>query len=112
MIRNLKQLVRKIWIYQYLASDYLKYFYLRNNLHLDELSEEELEILVRFSINKDYFYDELYNIGMTDDKWDELHDKQISVLSAILNLFEAESQNALQITHKIIIYNDFSVKKR
>lgn len=150
-------------IYQYLASDYLKYFYVRNNLHLDNLSEEEFELLVKFSMDKDYGYDEekekfvestyqrviftdvlgnkqiisinygpqsgrffapnnaivigfryneLYNIGMTDDEWDELHDKQMDVLSEILNLFDVETQNVLHIPHKIIIYNDFSVKKR
>ena len=151
-------------VYQYLASDYLKYFYLRNNLHLDNLFEEETEHLAKFLINEDYDYneekekfvestyervifedilgnnqiintnygpnssrrffapnnaivigfryDELYNIGMTDDEWDELHDKQMDVLSEILNLFEIETQKVLHIPHKIIIYNDFSVKKR
>lgn len=150
-------------IYQYLASDYLKYFYLRNNLHLENLSEEEFELLVKFSTNKEYGYDEekekfvestyqrvifddvlgnkqivstnygpqsgsyfapnnaivigfryneLYNIGMTDDEWDELHDEQMDVLSDILNLCNIENQNALYIPYEIIIFNDFSVRKR
>ena len=150
-------------IYQYLASNDLKYFYLRNNLHLDNLFEEELDFLVRVSTGKDYDYDdekekfvestyqkvifddilgnnqivninygpesgsffapnnaivigfrynELYNIGMTDDEWDELHDKQITALNNILNLFDVEAQNALHVPHQIIIFNEFSVKKR
>lgn len=49
---------------------------------------------------------------MTDDEWDELHDKQIITLNNILNLFNVEVQNTLHVPHQIIIYNDFSVKKR
>lgn len=150
-------------IYQYLSFNDLKYFYVRNNLYLDNLSNEEINILINYSINHDYDYneekknfvkstyqkvifddilgdnsvisinygpesesffapnnavviglryDELYNIGMTDDEWDELHDLQIDELINIMSLFNEETKNKLSAPHQIIMYNDFSIKKK
>lgn len=38
-------------IYQYLSSSFLKYLYIRNNLYLDRLSDEEITKLVNFQQN-------------------------------------------------------------
>ncbi len=44
--------------YQYLAKDYLKYFYIRNNLYIERLDIEELAFLKKKYESKDYKLDQ------------------------------------------------------
>ena len=49
---------KRLDIYQYFSSDILKYFYVRNNIYVERLSEEHKKFLLEKFEKKDFKYDE------------------------------------------------------
>lgn len=147
-------------IYQYLSSDFLNYFYIRNNLHLERLDNDEYKFLINKSLNNDdsldetsemfinktikkvlsesldgeyeinygpsnpkfyaqtnslvigFRYDEFNNEGVSDEVWDNNHEKQIDdIFQTFLDL-EIQAENFKLMPVKIIQYNEYSVKKK
>lgn len=148
----------KMDIYQYLSSDYLKYFYLRNTLHINRLNKLDYEVLlnklerndmtldeeaeklidrtygniireeegttISYGPNSSSFfvlngnlvigfrYDEFADLGLSDEEWDEQHDKQIPFLLNCLAEVENNANEKLDIPTNIVQYSEFSVKER
>ena len=149
-------------IYQDFTKDYLKYFYIRNNLYIERLTREEKEYVfqnfvldnieldekmtefiektypkiifektnnqtiskINFGPNNEQYYalnnsvviglryDEFNLNGLSDDEWDKLHNKQLDNLMNILDDFVNNESSKLNTPLSIIVYNDFSIKKK
>lgn len=57
-LKFLKTIKEKMDGYQFFSCDVLNYFYLRNNLYIDKLTEEEIKELKNRISLKDYIFDE------------------------------------------------------
>lgn len=150
-------------IYQYFSKDKLKYFYIRNNIHIEKLTDEEQKFLQKIKleepnelgdIEKDFIektyskvifedvlengeicnvfygpdsrsfissnnsivigmrYDEFENNGLDDEKWDELHEKQLDFWDELKERMELELKMKINKHISIIRYDDFSIEKR
>lgn len=147
-------------IYQYLSSGFLNYFYVRNNIHLERLDNDEYNFLINKLLNVDdsldekselfidktikkvlsesldgeyeinygpsnskfyaptnslvigFRYDEFNNEGVSDEVWDNNHEKQIDdIFQTFLDL-EIQAETFKLMPVKIIQYNEYSVKKK
>ena len=69
--------------YQYLATDYLKYLYIRNNIYIERLSDEELKFLRDKYISGDFSLDDSSKIFIEKTFLkvilEELTDKKINI---------------------------------
>lgn len=91
-------------VYQYLSSDYLNYFYIRNNLNLENLNEEELNFLKNkndenFDNNTINFLNSTILKVINDNKKEELYSN-------------VDNPNYIFETNKVIIgfrYDEFAV---
>ena len=149
-------------LYQYFSSEYLDYFYLRNNLYVERLNDKELNFLrrkleldnydlddeSRLMIEKTYQkvifedvlgngeecttffgpssgymaknngvvigvrYDEFARNGLTDDKWDELHNRQKNFLTQLIGEMKENIEKNISGPIYIFRYNEFSIRKR
>ena len=145
-------------LYQDLSS--FKYFYLRNTLYIERLSDSELELLEKKETYDDevnnliattykkvittptsienlninygpiesstyyapcnaliigFRYDPLYggeDTNEDDDIWYDNYHAQQFLLVKILNKFQEEANQKIDIPIKVIKYNEFSVKKK
>lgn len=142
-------------IYQKFSKEYLKYFYIRNNIYIEKLDENELAFLreIAFSPNKknneeivefiestfkkvifedalndgskcmvffgedsQYYscvndsiviglkYDEFNLNNLSDEEWDELHDKQYEFIDLIVSRMNKELNNDCNINLNILKY--------
>lgn len=59
-------------------------------------------------------YDEFNLNGLSDEEWDNLHDKQLVYLSEFLSkmLKQINNNNKLNLPIQVIKYNEYSIKKK
>ncbi len=149
--------------YQFVCSDYLKFFYLRNSLQLEKLNKEDYQALMTKLENGDskltdldeelidrtfrdviavknddndiatmvqygpdssnyralgsnliigFRYDEFADDGLSDDAWDEQHDKQMIFINDTLTDLESEANQKMKCNVNVLQYNEFSVIKK
>lgn len=150
-------------IYQYFTKDDLNYFYIRNNLYIERLSDADKEFLhklyvgqleitddeskkfikrtyemvifeniandgsladINYGPNDIYFiapnnsiiigvrYD-MFNLnGMSDEEWNQLHDKQIVNLDNEVDKLRSYIEKNIDVPVDVIVYDDYSIKKK
>ena len=57
-------------------------------------------------------YDEFNLNNLSDEQWDNLHDKQLLYLSEFLLKMSKEISSKVNIPIQVIKYNEYSVKKK
>lgn len=149
-------------LYQYFSSEYLDYFYLRNNLYIEKLNDNELDffrkklktgnynlddesrVMMEKTYQKIIFedvlgngeecttffgpssgymaknngliigvrYDEFARNGLSDDKWDKLHNRQKRFLTQLIGEMKENIEKKVEGPIYFFRYNEFSIRKR
>lgn len=150
--------------YQYLTKNLLKYFYIRNDINVDTLSNDEKQYLINLKNFQDEFeldenikrfveqtykkaifkdvlkdgkkysvaygpnssqffapndaivigfrYDEFADVGLSDEEWSSLNDKQREYLNDVLKKLQEYSTQNSDVPVSIIEYDETSIQYR
>lgn len=97
-------------IYQYFSSKELKYFYIRNNVYVERLNDEEIDILKEKIKNKDYELDNISRVLIENTYNKVIFEGRRNDGKKYVTTFGPNSRNFLASSHSIVIgfrYNEF-----
>jgi len=111
-LRYLSSNIENMDLYQYFSSDELKFFYIRNNMYIEKLTEEERNWLNERIKNKNYELDNEAKEFIEDTYEKVIFEDVLRDGSKCITLFGPDSSNYLAKNDAIVIginYDEFNL---